>query len=46
VKEVIAPPPSIIQNQFASVKELYNRYVVPSYGRFELAFNRGAGSYV
>src|SRR4051794_6773976 len=45
VKEVIPPPP-IIHNQFESVKELFNRYVVPSYGRFDLAFSRGTGSYV
>lgn len=45
MKEVIPPPP-IIHNQFESVKELFARYVVPSYGRFDLAFSRGAGSYV
>jgi acetylornithine/N-succinyldiaminopimelate aminotransferase len=46
VKEVIPPPPPIIHNQFESVKELYSRYVVPSYARFDLAFSRGAGAYV
>jgi acetylornithine/N-succinyldiaminopimelate aminotransferase len=46
VKEVIAPPPPIIHNQFESVKELFSRYVVPSYGRFDLAFSRGAGAHV
>jgi acetylornithine/N-succinyldiaminopimelate aminotransferase len=46
MKEVIPPPPPIIHNQFESVKELFSRYVVPSYGRFELAFARGAGSYL
>ena len=44
MKEVIPPP--IVHNQFESVKELFGRYVVPSYGRFDLAFDRGAGSYV
>ena len=46
MKEAIAPPPPIIHNQFESVRELFGRYVVPSYGRFELAFSRGACSYV
>jgi acetylornithine/N-succinyldiaminopimelate aminotransferase len=46
VKEVIPPPLPVVHNQFESVKELYTRYVVPSYGRFDLAFCRGAGSYV
>jgi acetylornithine/N-succinyldiaminopimelate aminotransferase len=46
VKELIPTPPPIIHNQFESVKELFNRYVIPSYGRFDLAFSRGAGSYL
>lgn len=46
MKEILPPPPPppLIQNQFASVKELFARYVVPSYGRYDLAFARGAGS--
>ena len=45
MKEILPPPPPpLIQNQFASVKELFARYVVPSYGRYDLAFSRGAGS--
>jgi len=46
VKEVNPAPPPIVQNQFESVKELFGRYVVPSYARFDLAFARGQGSYV
>jgi len=45
MKEILPPPPPpLIQNQFANVKELFARYVVPSYGRYDLAFSRGAGS--
>jgi len=40
----IVPPPPIVRNQFETVRELYQKYVVPSYGRFDLAFARGAGS--
>ncbi len=43
----LAPPssPSPTDPQaFESVKDLFNRYVVPSYGRFDLAFARGEGS--
>jgi len=40
------PPPPLVHNQFEAVRELFDRYVVPSYGRFELALARGAGSYV
>ena len=39
-------PPAIVQNQHAQVRELFDRYVVPSYGRFDLVLDRGAGSYV
>jgi acetylornithine aminotransferase/acetylornithine/N-succinyldiaminopimelate aminotransferase len=31
---------------FESVQGLFNRYVVPSYGRFELAISHGQGSYL
>jgi acetylornithine/N-succinyldiaminopimelate aminotransferase len=44
MKEIVPPPPSIVHNEFEAVRELFNRYVVPSYGRFDLAFSRGAGS--
>jgi acetylornithine aminotransferase/acetylornithine/N-succinyldiaminopimelate aminotransferase len=46
MKEIVPPPPSIVRNQFELVRELFTRYVVPSYGRFELAFARGAGCHV
>lgn len=46
MKELVPPPAPIVRNQFAEVRELFHRYVVPSYGRFDLAFVRGQGSYV
>lgn len=36
----------LVHNQFESVKELFSKYVVPTYARFELAFTRGEGSHV
>ncbi|HEY0456794.1 MAG TPA: aminotransferase class III-fold pyridoxal phosphate-dependent enzyme, partial [Verrucomicrobiae bacterium] len=45
MKELIAPP-SIVHNQFETVKELFANNVIPSYGRFDLAFARGSGSYL
>jgi acetylornithine aminotransferase/acetylornithine/N-succinyldiaminopimelate aminotransferase len=44
MKEIVSPPPPIVHNQFETVKELFNQYVVPSYGRYDLAFTHGAGS--
>ena len=35
-----------MRNDFDSVRELFNKNVVPSYGRFELALSHGVGSYV
>ncbi len=46
MKDLIAPPPPILRNQFETVRELFNRNVVPSYGRFDLAFSHGQGSYL
>ncbi|HVU09398.1 MAG TPA: acetylornithine transaminase [Verrucomicrobiae bacterium] len=45
MKEIIPPPP-LVQNQFESVRELFSKNVVPSYGRFDLALSHGEGSYV
>ncbi len=44
MKELVPPPPPLVHNQYAEIRELFSRYVVPSYGRFELAFARGLGS--
>jgi acetylornithine aminotransferase/acetylornithine/N-succinyldiaminopimelate aminotransferase len=40
------PPPPIVHNRFAEVRELFTKYVIPTYARFELALSHGAGSYV
>jgi acetylornithine aminotransferase/acetylornithine/N-succinyldiaminopimelate aminotransferase len=46
VKDIVPSPPPILRNQFASVRELFRQNVVPSYGRFDLAFSHGAGSHL
>ena len=46
MKDIVLPPPPLVHNQFETVKELFNQFVVPSYGRFDLVFARGSGSYV
>jgi acetylornithine aminotransferase/acetylornithine/N-succinyldiaminopimelate aminotransferase len=46
VKEIIPTPPAIMRNDYASIRELFSKNVVPSYGRFELALSHGQGSYV
>jgi acetylornithine aminotransferase/acetylornithine/N-succinyldiaminopimelate aminotransferase len=47
VKEVLpAPTSAIVQNETKCVRELFDRFVVPSYSRFDLVLERGEGSYV
>lgn len=46
VKEIVPEPPAIVRNAFESVRDLFAKNVVPSYGRFDLALSHGAGSYV
>src|SRR5580658_4370130 len=41
MKEIV--PPAIVRNQFESVRELFSKNVVPSYGRFDLVFSHVAG---
>jgi acetylornithine aminotransferase/acetylornithine/N-succinyldiaminopimelate aminotransferase len=35
-----------VRNDYESIRELFTKNVVPSYGRFELVLSHGAGSYV
>jgi len=46
MKEIFSTPPAIVRNQFESVRDLFAKNVVPSYGRFELALSHGAGAEV
>src|SRR5476649_2886725 len=46
MKEIVPAPPAIIRNDYESVRELFTKNVVPSYGRFEIVLSHGAGSYV
>ncbi len=44
MKDIVPPPPPIIRNQFETIRELFAKNVVPSYGRFDIAFSHGSGS--
>ncbi len=46
MKEIVPPPPALVHNRHAEVRELFDRHVVPSYGRFDLVFTRGLGSHL
>ncbi len=36
----------MVHNQFETVRELFTQNVVPTYGRFDLAFSQGSGSHI
>ena len=46
MQEIVPTPPAIIRNDYESIRELFAKNVVPSYGRFELVLSHGDGSYV
>ncbi len=46
MKEVVPAPPPIVRNDVASIQALFQKNVVPSYGRFDLVFSHGSGSHV
>src|SRR4051812_44761146 len=46
MKEILSPPPAVIRNDVTAVQELFQRHVVPSYGRFDIVLSHGSGSYV
>jgi len=46
VKDIVPTPPPIVRNDYESIRELFAKNVVPSYGRFDLALSHGAGSHV
>jgi acetylornithine/N-succinyldiaminopimelate aminotransferase len=46
MKEIVQSPPPIVRNDVAAVQALFQKNVVPSYGRFEIVLSHGAGSYL
>jgi acetylornithine aminotransferase/acetylornithine/N-succinyldiaminopimelate aminotransferase len=46
MKDLVPSPPPIVRNQFETIRELFSKNVIPSYGRFEIALSHGAGSYL
>src|SRR5947208_2009890 len=46
MKEIAPSPPAIVRNDIAAVQALFQKNVVPSYGRFDIVLSHGAGSYL
>lgn len=46
MREIVPEPPGVVRNQHAAVRQLFQKYVVPTYARFDLVFSHGSGSYL
>jgi acetylornithine/N-succinyldiaminopimelate aminotransferase len=46
VKEIVPPPPGIVRNEVAAIRALFQKNVIPSYARFDVALSHGSGSYL
>lgn len=47
MREILSPAPSaIVANEFQSIQDRFRKNVIPSYGRFDLALERGEGARV
>ncbi len=48
MREILSPPPSaaVVRNEFQSIQDRFRKNVIPSYGRFDIALERGEGSRV
>ncbi len=46
VKEIVPPPAPIVRNEQAGIQALFQKNVMPTYARFDIALSHGAGSYV
>src|SRR5262245_13428597 len=46
MKEIVPSPPAVERNDVAAVQALFQKNVMPTYGRFDIALSHGSGSYV
>src|SRR5438094_3758470 len=46
MKEIVPPPPAIVRNDLAAIQSLFQKNVVPSYARFDVALSHGTGSHL
>ena len=46
MKQIVPEPAAIVRNDTAAVQQLFKQYVMPTYGRFDVALAHGSGSYV
>ena len=46
MNEILPEPPAVVRNESEEVQSLFQRNVIPSYGRFDLVMSHGSGTQV
>src|SRR6202142_568964 len=46
MRDILPAPPAVVRNELQSIQDRFRKNVIPSYGRFDLALERGEGSRV
>src|SRR3954466_10168456 len=46
LKEIVPAPPAVVRNDAATIQNLFQQNVIPSYGRFDITISHGQGSYL
>jgi len=46
MRDILPNPPAVVRNQMQSIQERFQKNVMPTYARFEIALDRGQGSRV
>lgn len=46
MKDPVPAPPPIVRNDVAAIQQLFQKHVIPSYGRFDLVLSHGKGAWV
>jgi acetylornithine aminotransferase/acetylornithine/N-succinyldiaminopimelate aminotransferase len=46
MRDILPSPAAVVRNQMQSIQERFQRNVIPTYARFDLALDRGEGSQV
>jgi acetylornithine aminotransferase/acetylornithine/N-succinyldiaminopimelate aminotransferase len=46
MREIVPETPAIVRNEHAAIQQLFHKYVMPTYGRFDVVLSHGSGSYL
>jgi acetylornithine aminotransferase/acetylornithine/N-succinyldiaminopimelate aminotransferase len=46
MREIVPTPPAVVRNHLQTIQERFQKNVLPTYARFDIALDRGEGSHV